>query len=132
MSPLDTLTLLGRLAPFDRLNGDERLSVASVLRERHYAADSVVQPKGEAWPHLLILVGGSWQAEGSPLPPLLGVASVLGADDSAVEVRAGVEGVHCLMLEKGHFFTMANECPNVLLGLLSLADGDNEMERGFK
>jgi hypothetical protein len=43
---------------------------------------------------------------------------------------AGEEGARCLTFTRGHFFTMINECPTLLLSLLSSADRANE-ERNF-
>lgn len=132
MSPLDTLVLLGGLAPFDRLGHEERLIVASAMKERHYAPGAVVQSAGEPWPHLLILTAGRWTSEVETLPRVLGVRSLMDGRAAGIEVKAGADGVVCLMLEKGHFFTIANECPAVLLGLLSLADTDDDTEKGSR
>ena len=129
MSPMEIMFALGRQVPFDRLTEDELEIAAAVVSERRFEPGALVLGEGESFRRLLILLEGSWQTADQTLPPLLGVGSLLSGQAGPGEVRAGVDGARCLTISRGHFFTLVNECPALLLALLSMADrsGDERM-----
>lgn len=130
MTPMEIMFALGRQPPFDRLTDPELEIAASVASERHFEAGELVLNAGDSFRRVLILLDGAWTCEERPLPRLLGVRSLLSGQEGPGEVRAGAEGAHCLTLTRGHFFTLVNECPALLLALLSMADHASE-ERSF-
>ena len=85
---------------------------------------------GEPFHRLLIKLEGSWLLKEGELPDLLGIESLLAGAEGPGEILAGPEGARCLTLTRGHFFTLINECPTLLLSLLSSAD-QLKQERGF-
>lgn len=131
MTRMEILARLERTSPFNRLTRTECEIISAVMREVKFAPNSLVQPAGEPLSRLLLRLDGAWEVGGKPLPELIGVAALVEGRGWQDEIKAGPDGVSCLALGKGHFFTMTSECPAVVLALLSLADEAPE-ERTFQ
>lgn len=130
MSPVEIMFALQRHAPFDSLTDRELEIAATVAVERRFAPGTLVLGPGEPFHRLLIRLEGSWWLQDRELPGVLGIESLLAGVEGPGEIRAGTNGVRCLTLSRGHFFTLINECPALLLSLLSGADLPAE-EREF-
>ena len=130
MSPVEIVFALQSQDPFSSLNDAELEILAEAWVERRFAAGALVLGTGEPFHRLLIRLEGQWVCDGKELPNVLGVQSLLAGEEGPGEIRAGSDGVRCLTLSRGHFFTLINECPAILLSLLSRADFPRE-ERGF-
>ena len=130
MSPVETMFALRRKAPFDSLTDGELEIASSVAVERRFPPGALILGPGEPFNRLLIKLEGSWLLKNRELPDLLGIESLLAGAGGPGEILAGEEGARCLTFTRGHFFTMINECPTLLLSLLSSADLANE-ERNF-
>ncbi len=131
MTTVEIIAILGATAPFDRLTAAERERVAGVMRQMHYLPNSLIQPAGEPLGRLLLRVDGEWLADGRRMPPILGVEALVNSTAFAADLMAGPSDVNCLALSKGHFFTVMNQCPAVLLALLGRADMPAQ-EREFR
>ena len=130
MSPVEIMFALRSKAPFDSLTDGELEIVSGVAVERCFAPGSLVLGPGEPFQRLLIKLDGSWFLKDRELPDLLGIESLLAGAEGPGEILAGKEGARCLTFARGHFFTLINECPTLLLSLLSNADRLKE-ERNF-
>jgi hypothetical protein len=122
MSPVEKMFALQQQAPFDRLSDSELEIAATIVAERHFPPGELVLGSGEPFRRLLVRLEGSWWVDELALPPVLGVESLLTGVEGPGEIKTGPEGVHCLVMTRGHFFTLVNECPAMLLSLLSMAD----------
>ncbi|MCF3650804.1 hypothetical protein [Synoicihabitans lomoniglobus] len=122
MTPVELMFALRRQPPFDSMSDGELEIAAKVVVERSFAPGALVLGPGEPFRRLLLRLDGSWQTDSRSLPTILGVESLLTGIEGPGEVRAGPDGVRCLTMTRGHFFTLVNECPALLLSLLSMAD----------
>lgn len=115
--PERLFTLRG-IPPFDRLRDTELALVADVARGRRFAAGEVVVSPVRPLTRLHVVAAGSLlDASGAPVGPVFGVETLLFDRPLVGEYRAGPEGASCLLVGKGNFFTMINECPGFLVDL---------------
>jgi signal-transduction protein with cAMP-binding, CBS, and nucleotidyltransferase domain len=135
MTLTQRIFVLSRVPGFDQLRDEELPAVAASMTERTYRPGEVVVSAGSPMSHLLVVVAGHVRAEGSTR-----VASpVIGADLLILNRPAGVsltadddEGAVCLRMSKGHFYTIVNECPALLveMGRLRRIDWIGQRDRG--
>ncbi len=119
MSEESKQAVLAAVIPFDRLSPLELEIVGAVLQENSYEPGAVIQLANHPLGRILIRTKGSWQSEHAELPNVIGVGALIGLEGRYPEIVAGDSGVECYALRKGHFFTIINECPEVLVRLLS-------------
>ncbi len=122
MSPVEILFALQRIPPFESVTDGELEIAAKVMLERRFSPGALVLGPGEPFRRLLLRLDGSWLVEERELPVVLGVESLLSGSEGPGQIKAGPEGVRCLVMTRGHFFTFINECPALLLSLLSRVD----------
>ncbi|MBT5903190.1 MAG: hypothetical protein HOH58_13880 [Opitutaceae bacterium] len=122
MSPVEILFALQRIPPFESVTDGELEIAAKVLVVRKFAPGALVLGSGEPFRRLLIKLDGSWLVDKAELPGVLGVESLLSGVEGPGEIVAGPTGARCLMMTRGHFFTFINECPSLLLSLLTRVD----------
>ncbi|HEY3754815.1 MAG TPA: hypothetical protein VGL42_01575 [Opitutaceae bacterium] len=129
-SVIARLFALQGVRPFQLLPPDELAIVAEVARPRDYAPGEMVAPGGLPLTHLLVVIAGRIQApDGSPLGPIVGVASLL-RDLSFPRLDAAApSGARTLQISKRHFFTLARECPEFILGLLEIGEAGAYVEK---
>lgn len=114
----DRLFTLRRIPPFDRLRDTELALVADVARGRRFAAGEVIASSAKPLTRLhVVAAGGLVDPSGTPVGPVFGAENLLFDRPLPGEVRAGPEGASCLLVGKGNFFTMINECPGFLVDL---------------
>ena len=119
MSIIDRLFALRASPPFDQLRSSELVLIAAAVRERRYGPGDLIAPAGRPLRSLFVQVEGSVvAADGSPLPPVFGAASLLFGVPAESAVRAGPEGATCLLISRAHFHTIMSECPVLLMGLM--------------
>ena len=113
-----------RVVPgFDQLREEELLAVAASMTERRYRPGEVVAAAGASLWHLLVLVDGAIGAAHTKreLPPVIGADLLLANRPVPVTLTADArEGAACLRMSKGHFFTVVNECPALLVEMIRL------------
>jgi signal-transduction protein with cAMP-binding, CBS, and nucleotidyltransferase domain len=119
MTLLEKLLAFKTTPPFDRLNDNELALIASTSQERQYLPGEIIHPGVEPFPRFYLLVSGGWQCGTVPLERTLGVGSLLYDLPAPGPVLATNEGAVCLQIARRHFHTIANECPELLLGYLS-------------
>ena len=123
MTLTERIFALSRLPGFDQLPADELLAVAASMTERRYNPGDVVVPAGVSMWHLLVVVRGQLHSEPSrqAAPAVIGADLLLTNRPVPEALRADEEhGAVCLRMNKGHFFTVVNECPALLLEMARL------------
>jgi signal-transduction protein with cAMP-binding, CBS, and nucleotidyltransferase domain len=119
----EKLFALQRLTPFSGLRHGELALIAEVARERTLAPGEVVSAAGTPVVRLYAVVCGRLlAADSKPVPAVLGTVSLLYNYPLAYDLRVAPEAsATCLIIGKGHFFTIVNECPEFSAGLIELA-----------
>jgi signal-transduction protein with cAMP-binding, CBS, and nucleotidyltransferase domain len=122
-SLIEKLFALRQVQPFDRLPPDELALLAEVARPRSYAPGEMIHPGEAPLTRLLVVVSGrAVDGVGEATGPILGMASLI-KDLPAPRVLADPgAGVRMLDISKRHFFTLARECPEFVLGLIELGE----------
>lgn len=111
--------------PFDALKDSEIILIAEIVRERRYTAGRMLTGGENPLRNLYITVDGSvFHSDGSKVPPVIGMASLLFNRATGPLKSSPDKGARCLVISKGQFFTIINECPNLLLRYLELVNGD--------
>jgi signal-transduction protein with cAMP-binding, CBS, and nucleotidyltransferase domain len=123
---IEKLFALRRAQPFDRLAPDELALLAEVARPRTYAPGEVIHPGEAPLLRLLVLAGGGWAVPaGAAAGPIAGVASLLHNGPAPRLLADPAAGARLLDISKRHFFTLARECPEFVLGLIELGEEGN-------
>lgn len=130
MKVAEKMFALRRSPPFDRLFDSEMGPMARACRVRDYRAGELVAPGDRPLRHLYIVVGGSVERGGVSLPRVFGETSLLLRHLPGQPLVAGAAGARCLLLGRGHFFTLVNECPWLLQGVLRRLSAEGIAETG--
>jgi signal-transduction protein with cAMP-binding, CBS, and nucleotidyltransferase domain len=123
MTLTERIFVLRGVPGFDQLREEELLAVAASMTERRYGPAEVVVMAGASMWHLLVVVGGRIHARDSarPQPPVVGADLLLTNRSATLTLTADPqEGAVCLRMSKGHFFTVVNECPALLVEMIRL------------
>ena len=122
-SLIEKLFALRLVQPFDRLPADELALLAEVARPRAYAAGEVIHPGEVPLTRLLVIAGGrAVDAAGTAAGPIAGVAALLRNLPSPRLLADPAAGARTLDISKRHFFTLARECPEFVLGLIEVGE----------
>jgi len=108
--------------PFDRLYDSELSLIAHATVQRTYEPGHVILSSNKMLKALFIVVEG-WleDSEGHRLPQVFSPEFLLMGIPAESDVKASRErGAVCLLISKGHFFTMLYECPALALGFSEL------------
>jgi signal-transduction protein with cAMP-binding, CBS, and nucleotidyltransferase domain len=121
MKLTEKLFALQQTAPFDQLREPELALIADIAWERHYEPGDTVLSKEQGVKCLYIVINGSvLYTDHYQVGPILGAASLLFGVPIREALWAGESGASCLLIFKRHFFTIVNECPNLVVGLLQI------------
>lgn len=121
MTLIEKLFALKEHPYFRPVEDSELILIAEVAVARQIPPGTVIVPEGAFLNRLLVVVSGSVYADpsGEPAPPLIGIESLVMEQPLAETLIAAPDsGVTCLMIAKGHFFTVINECPEILVHYL--------------
>ncbi len=114
----ERLFTLRRIAPFDRLRDTEVALVADVARGRVWSPGELIASPAKPVTRLHVVAKGSiLDPRGNAAPAVFGAEALLFDTPLVGEYRAGPQWVSCLVIGKGNFFTMINECPGFLVDL---------------
>jgi len=120
---LEKLFALRSVQPFDRLAADELALLAEVARPRSYAPGAVIHPGEIPLTQLLVVTDGqAVDSQGTAAGPIAGVASLLHNAPAEPLFADRVAGARLLAIGRHHFFTLARECPEFVLGLIELGE----------
>ena len=112
---------LRALFPFSLLKPEELLIIASAVSERTLPAGRILARRGGTLSHLFIRVEGDLvNDQGATLHPIVGTTVLLTGCEVPYDVIAGPEGYHGLVLPRGKFLTVVNECPSLLVGFFHM------------
>ena len=104
-----------------------QILIAEVAVPKRFEPGETVVEAGALPNRLLVVANGSVQ--GDSRAETDSEISIIGVDALALERSfeetfvAGPDGATCLMISKGHFFTIINECPAILTGHLHHTGG---------
>lgn len=120
MNLVERLFALRQLSCF-RLQTDFDLArIAEVMSEKSYEPGELVCAAEQTLRRVYVVAEGAIETNsGEIMPRILGPASVLLNLPVKDELRASSEGAHCLLLEKGLFFTIVYQCPSIIHEILS-------------
>jgi signal-transduction protein with cAMP-binding, CBS, and nucleotidyltransferase domain len=120
MTITEKIFALKRTKPFDRLRDSEITLIAEIARERQYAHGETIISLEKPLQSLYVVVHGSiHRSNGDEMPSVFGIESLLLDMPITDTLEASHEGgATCLLIAKGHFFTIINECPALAFGFL--------------
>lgn len=122
MTLIERLFALKANPCFQSLDDSELAGIAQVAKLRCYAPGEPLAIAGQLLTRLYVVVAGQVEnLQGQPMPPVIGAACLLGGLPLVVPLQASpVEGASCLLIAKGHFFTIVHQCPALVTGLVEL------------
>jgi signal-transduction protein with cAMP-binding, CBS, and nucleotidyltransferase domain len=124
MTTAEKLLVLKRTPPFDRLRDTELILVARAVAVKHYRPGQVVSTDEVPLQRLhLVLDGALVDSSGTALGTIVGAAALLfnrPVDDLNADPTRGAT---CLVLSRSNLYTTANECPDLMVGLMELWGG---------
>ena len=124
MTLSEKILALRQCSLFEGVGDSEITAIAEICRARKFMAGSVITRAHEVPQRLLIVTNGSLQQlNGQPLSAVYDVPSLVLNLAPVRDVVADPQlGAECLMISKSHFFTIIQECPSVLVNVLTEAD----------
>lgn len=124
MNTIEKLFALRSIQPFDRLRESELELVAEVIQVRSFSPGSLIAAAYHPVYHLYIITIGEIEIEYriKKAPIIIGLNSLLFNQDIVYDINAGAEQeITALVLSKRHFFTIFNQCPNLLVGFVEMS-----------
>lgn len=118
MNRIEKFFGLKRHPLFASLENEELILIAEIAISRRFAPGSVVAESDSLPRRLYVITSGHvYEEDGEEETslPLIGVESLLLDKPLGRRLLAdSEEGAECLVIGKGHFFTIINECPEIL------------------
>jgi CRP-like cAMP-binding protein len=107
--------------PFSQLKTEELLIAATAFSPRSYKPGTILCSRGETINKLYVRVSGNLvDDQGRILQSVVGTTCLLTGQPTPFSVFAGSEGYQGLLLPRGKFFTLINECPALLTGFFRI------------
>ena len=109
---------------FERLDYSDLVLISDIARDYAYAPGEKFCEPGHVLTRLYVITDGSIQNDtGKVMPVILGPASLL-FDIPVTErlLASPSKGARCLIIGKGHFFTIIHQRPSLLCGFLEMKD----------
>lgn len=121
MTIFDRIEKLKQIEPFSSLRFSELALIAEVCLSREYQPGEKILPSGLVSDYLYIALEGKLaDHNGMVLPQVVGVTSLLLNRPLEQSLEAGSSGAVCLLIKRGHFYTIVHECPALMPGFLRL------------
>ncbi|MCB1096366.1 MAG: hypothetical protein KDN22_12390 [Verrucomicrobiae bacterium] len=128
MTVIEKAFALQSVPAFADLRIQDLTAIARVAVHRQFAAGVTAYATESFLKELVVVVRGELEdTHGFPVPSVLGVASLLKDRPTSIDLCAGAEGAECLLISKGHFFTIIHQCPEIVRALVQQGRG---AERG--
>lgn len=123
MTISERLFKLRATAPFNLLSDAELVIIAEAVVERHYEPGKHIVSKDKPARALIITTHGSLtDSDGHRLPEVLLLEELLTGTPLSYDVHSSpTEGAECLLINKGHFFTILYECPALATGFIEMS-----------
>jgi signal-transduction protein with cAMP-binding, CBS, and nucleotidyltransferase domain len=121
MSTKENFFTLKQSPPFDRLDDSELILLSNLAIEKYYSPGSIVCRGQQPLRYLYVTMNGSlWMTVNDQpiqLSNVFGHEFLLRNYTIAANVTADAEeGATCLLFKRENFFTIAYECPSLILG----------------
>lgn len=111
---------LAAVAPFDRLEPGELRLIAEHARLRAFPAGQVLIHAGATPELLFVRLEGGAVAGDIVAPAVFDAPGLLFGLAARSDYVAAAEGLTALVIAKPHVFTIARECPELVVGLCGL------------
>jgi CRP-like cAMP-binding protein len=119
MNLVERMFALRQLSCFQFQTEFDLARIAEAVSEKRYDPGAPLCTAGQTLRRVYIVAAGTVETtSGKRMPNILGPASVLLNAPVKEALRAGPEGAHCLLLEKGIFFTIVYQCPSIIREIL--------------
>jgi hypothetical protein len=120
MTLSEKIFALHALPPLAELGESELAVIAEIARERRFAPGAPVFAAGSVPPRLLFVISGSIvDTDGADQGSVPGAVPLLLELPLSRPWLAGPrEGALCLKVARGHLFTIVQQCPAFVVGLL--------------
>jgi len=120
MNITEKIFALQEIPLFSQLQYSELLLITEVTSEGNYPPGKLIVPAGTILQKLYIVVNGGVTAkETNKSAPIFGVCSLIFDEPVPYDLKADSEhGAKALVISKGHFFTIINECPELVINFL--------------
>jgi signal-transduction protein with cAMP-binding, CBS, and nucleotidyltransferase domain len=123
MTLAEKIFALKSVRPFDVLRDSEIALIAQEARVRQFKPQETVSGAEKPIRRLHVVTAGEvTAASGGNGLPVFGVKPLLFNQGANEELAAGVDGATCLTIKRGNFFTIANECPGLIVGFIEMAE----------
>ncbi len=121
MTLSEKIFALHAVSPFSQLKPEELLIAATAFSPRSYEPGTVICPAGQTINRLYVRVKGSMVDEQYRLmQSVVGTTCLLTGQATPFSILAGKNGYKGLILPRGKFFTLINECPVLLTGFFKM------------
>lgn len=130
MTIIERIFRLRLVPPFGRLSDAELALIAQAAVLRRYEPGRRIWSRDKAARALFVTIeGGLTDGGGARLPDVVPAEALLRGRPPAYDILAApAGGAACLLISKGHFFTILHECPALTIGFIELS-GDGGFER---
>lgn len=118
MTVVEKVLALRSVPVFTGLRMGDVVAIARVAEHRRLAAGEQAYSADCILRELVVVVRGALLAEDAPAGSVIGVASLLKDQPLGTGILAGTDGADCLLVNKGHFFTVIHQCPEIVCGLI--------------
>jgi hypothetical protein len=121
MTLSEKIFALHAVFPFSQLRTEELLIVATAFSPRSFPAGTTICPAGETLNKLYVQTRGSLvDDKGRVMQSVVGTTCLLTGQPTPFPIIAGSQGYQGLLLQRGKFFTLINECPVLLSGFFKI------------
>jgi len=122
MNITEKIFALNQIEIFNSLQYSELILIAEVTSEHYYPPETIIVHSGTILQKLYIVVDGKVMHDKHQNPiPIFGVGSLILEEEIPYDLIADKAlGAKVLSISKGHFFTIINECPNIVINFLKI------------
>lgn len=119
MTVIERALALQSVSVFAGLRTQELLAIGRIAEHRDFAPGALVCSAESVSKGLIITIRGELLESGMiPVPSVIGIASLIRDSEMGADITAGEKGAECLLIGKGHFFTIIHQCPEIVRDLL--------------
>lgn len=104
--------------PFNSLRHSDLISLAKVAMYRTYIRNEKILLAGNSVSHVYVVVSGSLQYGEDAVKDTFGVSQIFFSGLAKYELFITSDEATLLIISSKHLFTLVDECPEFLLGLL--------------
>ena len=123
MTISEKIFALKSVPPFDVLRDAEVVLIAQEAKVKRFEPGEFVSSPDKPIRRLHVVTDGEVKmADSGVVLPIFGVKPLLFNQNATESLRAGDDGATCLTIKRGNFFTIANECPSLIVGFVELAE----------